>query len=357
MYFYGLDAFRAIAAILVIFGHVELIKSAQNLPNMFSELPFFMAQGDLAVTFFFVLSGFLITYLLLIEKEKYGSVSLKIFYLRRIFRIWPLYFLITFIGFYYLYFTVGFTSTDFKSLYYHLAVLSNIAPRSNPLAFQSWSIGVEEQFYILWPWIFFLPNKKSIYPIITIIIGLYLAKFFPVILSKLEIGPDVLRLKKFFDSARFDNMAMGGGLAYLMHYRLIRISPKFAKYIFIFTVIILSLQINIKYGLHNLIYSFIFALNIYFIVLTNDKKSILESGFIKYLGKISYGIYMWHVFAILIVINVTKNYLNFSLFSNNLILHILCVFLTIVISAASYEIFEDKFLKMKSKLSRLETMV
>ena len=54
-YFYGLDAFRAIAALLVILGHVELVKKGAGYPNIFDNRPFYMAHGSLAVTFFFVL--------------------------------------------------------------------------------------------------------------------------------------------------------------------------------------------------------------------------------------------------------------------------------------------------------------
>lgn len=347
VYFYGLDAFRAIAAILVIFGHVELIKSVQNLPNIYDDLPFFMAQGELAVTFFFVLSGFLITYLLLIEKEKYGKISFLKFYLRRIFRIWPLYFLITLLGFYYLYFSKGFTDVDFTSLYYYLAVLPNLAPRSNPLAFQSWSIGVEEQFYILWPLIFLLLGRKTIFPMLTIIVSLYLARVLPVVLLKMEFGTNILWLKSFFDSARFDNMAIGGGLAYMMHYGKLNIPIRYGKYVFLFTIAMLTCKFNFKYGLQHLIYSFIFALNIYFIIKLNKIDSVLESRYIKYLGKISYGIYMWHIIAINFAIYLTHNYFNYDHLWGNIFLHLTSILLTIMIASVSYELYENQFLKMK----------
>ncbi|WP_369075954.1 acyltransferase family protein, partial [Escherichia coli] len=60
-------------------------------------------HGDLGVNFFFVLSGFLITFLLFSEKEKYSHISITHFYLRRIFRIWPLYFLTLILGFFFIY--------------------------------------------------------------------------------------------------------------------------------------------------------------------------------------------------------------------------------------------------------------
>ncbi|SHL15607.1 Acyltransferase family protein [Flavobacterium xanthum] len=84
----GLDGLRGLAAILVILGHVELIKKSLGLKNLNDGGgPFILYLGNHAVTFFFVLSGFLITYLLLNEKEFYSKIEIKNFYLRRLLRI------------------------------------------------------------------------------------------------------------------------------------------------------------------------------------------------------------------------------------------------------------------------------
>ncbi len=95
----NLNGLRFFAALVVLISHVELIKSAMGLNNKF-RLMERLNLGGFGVYFFFVLSGFLITYLLLKEKERYNSISVKDFYLRRILRIWPLYYLIFLIGFF-----------------------------------------------------------------------------------------------------------------------------------------------------------------------------------------------------------------------------------------------------------------
>ena len=97
-YLPGLDSLRFFAAFFVIISHANqsIIKLGIGIPCTLS--PIFEKGGD-AVDFFFTLSGFLITYLLLQEKETTGSISLKNFYLRRVFRIWPLYFIVLAIGF------------------------------------------------------------------------------------------------------------------------------------------------------------------------------------------------------------------------------------------------------------------
>jgi peptidoglycan/LPS O-acetylase OafA/YrhL len=93
VYFENLNAIRFIAASLVVFHHIEQIKAIFGLPNFWNNEVFFII-GKLGVILFFVLSGFLISYLLYKEKELTNTIGIKNFYVRRILRIWPLYFLI-----------------------------------------------------------------------------------------------------------------------------------------------------------------------------------------------------------------------------------------------------------------------
>ena len=90
VYFKGLNALRFFAATLVVLMHMKSNLGNSALPT-FPDIGLF-SKGLIAVSFFFVLSGFLITYLLYVEYEKTNTISVKAFYLRRIFRIWPLYF-------------------------------------------------------------------------------------------------------------------------------------------------------------------------------------------------------------------------------------------------------------------------
>ena len=95
-YFDSLNGLRFFAAFLVVIHHSETIRLSYNMFNL-KQFSLFN-NGGLAVSFFFVLSGFLITYLLLKEKSVTNQISIKKFYLRRILRIWPLYYLLVFIG-------------------------------------------------------------------------------------------------------------------------------------------------------------------------------------------------------------------------------------------------------------------
>jgi len=97
VYFIGLDTLRAIGALSVVFGHIELTKKSLGLSNI-THLSFYKhTSGHLGVMLFFVLSGFLITYLLLKESENYKTVFVKQFYIRRALRIWPIYYLMVLI--------------------------------------------------------------------------------------------------------------------------------------------------------------------------------------------------------------------------------------------------------------------
>src|ERR1700741_1236659 len=94
IYFPNLNGLRFIAAFLVIIHHIEQIKSILHLPNYLGRIPCISKIGKFGVVLFFVLSGFLITYLLLTEENTFKKISVRQFYMRRILRIWPLYFLI-----------------------------------------------------------------------------------------------------------------------------------------------------------------------------------------------------------------------------------------------------------------------
>ncbi len=140
-YFPALDGLRAICIMLVISYHLH-----ENVPSFI--------HGAIGVDIFFVLSGFLITTLLLREKEKYGSVSLKGFYVRRAFRILPVYYLVLLF-----YFPIIWLLHDAarwhelkSALPYLLTFTQEYRPEwTGKVYAQTWSLGYEEKFYLLWP--------------------------------------------------------------------------------------------------------------------------------------------------------------------------------------------------------------
>src|SRR5690349_20307522 len=101
IYFKNLDSIRFIAAMMVFLQH-GISLSYRYLPiknTVWEKLLNTISNGGTGVSIFFVLSGFLITYLLISEHELKTKISLKNFYIRRVLRIWPLYFLVVFFSF------------------------------------------------------------------------------------------------------------------------------------------------------------------------------------------------------------------------------------------------------------------
>ena len=133
----ALDGLRAFSVLLVIFYH-------HNYP----------VPGDLGVLVFFVLSGFLITWLLLKEQAKHGDISLRLFYIRRSLRIFPAFYVYWFL-------VVGlFLATGkpvmpwgqvWASFFYFTNYYQAINGHLSSALSHTWSLGVEEQFYLLWP--------------------------------------------------------------------------------------------------------------------------------------------------------------------------------------------------------------
>src|SRR5215467_2966167 len=131
VFFPNLDGLRFICFLSVFLFHsfatnYQYIKGA---PLYRFVKGFLVANGNLGVNFFFVLSGFLITYLLFAEKEKYSKISIRNFYIRRILRIWPLFYFCVFFGFVIfpiLKHAFGEVSTETARPLYYLTFLNNI---------------------------------------------------------------------------------------------------------------------------------------------------------------------------------------------------------------------------------------
>src|SRR5580698_7268404 len=157
-YFPGLNALRFIAACFVLISHAYQTSVKVGFVDEVRSSVIF-DRGAAAVDFFFTLSGFLITYLLLQERAATGTISLSHFYLRRICRIWPLYFFILAIGFVSLgiiyprvFHVPYFEFPLIPGLLMYVAFLPNamFAFYKVGLLAPLWSIGVEEQFYLFW---------------------------------------------------------------------------------------------------------------------------------------------------------------------------------------------------------------
>ncbi|MGB0165237.1 MAG: acyltransferase family protein [Luteibaculum sp.] len=375
-YFPGLNALRFFSAAAVLVTHIELYKALLNVPSSVYLNPAVFYAGGMGVDFFFVLSGFLITYLLLLEIGKSGKVDFKAFFMRRLLRIFPLYYLLIVFGVIlnlkFEYFSLGGYTTDFmanigENIWLYFTMLPNVALsvyRPIPHIGQVWSIGVEEQFYLTWPLIIpFLYKGNRLWYLLFAIIGIKVALVLFADQLPLSItGREYLF--KYLAMSRFELMVAGGILAKMIFdnqiservARLTRSKILFALLIACVLALPYLMPESIIDGIH-LIYGILFVGILACIVVNRQiGESLDRVKFLNYFGKISYGIYMYQMIIVFVVVKFFSALFNYG--SDNALLfnfyvYSVSVILTLAISALSYEYFEKGFLRLKNKHQRV----
>jgi peptidoglycan/LPS O-acetylase OafA/YrhL len=375
VYFPGLNSLRFIAAFLVYFSHVEQLKGLFGFANHYA-VPAIRQVGNLSVTFFFVLSGFLITYLLFAERQKTQTISVKDFYVRRLLRIWPLYYLTIILGvfilpnFNFLYtdslkesLSEGLTSKIILYALFLPQIVMVTLSRSIYLE-PTWSIGIEEQFYLFWP-VLVKYFKNFIKLMVVLVLILFSIRLTAIVLSQFSTNASILNIanfiKNYFYLARFQCMIAGGIAAYVLFHRKKQIlnfifskTVQVVTYATLFACLIGGVSVfRINHELYSLFFM-ILVLNV-----AGNPRSIIQFNYkpLDYLGNISYGLYMFHELAIGISISLIGVFLgyNFTDAGSFAALYIVSFIFTVVISMASYHFFEARFLKYKSRFSTIVT--
>lgn len=362
-YFPNLNGIRSVAALMVLFHHIEQAKAALGIANLY-HLSVIKHMGRLGVGLFFVLSGFLITYLLLQEKQHHGSISTGKFYLRRIFRIWPIYFLIIALSYFvFPYLELlsypGANANVFthynQRLFFLALVLPNYAFVLYDLPYwcaQAWSIGVEEQFYYLWPWLIKYPKRRvSIFLLFIAatagILYLGLQTLDTDHATQLEI------VGTFLGQFRIQTMAVGGVCAYLVFADKKAILEVVYRRNVQIAVYLLTLALFVS-GIHFFAFMEVYSLLFGFFILnlSSNPHSIIniKGRFMTYSGKISYGLYLYHVIALVLVLNVLRIYWpGLSGAPYNILLYGLVVGLSIALAGVLYEFLEKPILRYKDQ--------
>jgi len=354
-YIVQLDGLRFFAVLMVMIAHwLQWLWVKPFLTNF----PF--VHG---VILFFVLSGFLITKILLTNKDDSISANiskqhlLKNFYIRRFLRIFPIYYLLLFF----------LLSIDYKNtkelLPWLLSYSSNIyqsiynIPIGNFNHF--WSLGVEEQFYLFWPClILFCKSKKVLTAIIVTITGAILIKFYFFFF----IGKWMATA--FFTINCMHALGIGALLSYLVLYKrnIIEIisKPIWLYLALFFYIVLFFIQYKFKLNWYKeVIDEFAFALLSSLIILrasTNGFKwgfkYILENKFIVYAGKISYGLYVYHLFMPDLFYYIEPK---IGLSVNNKYTAFVCFFLlTFLVAHFSWILIEKPINNLKSKVPYLK---
>lgn len=379
VYFSGLNGLRFFAAFLVIITHSESIRAKLGFFHI-SQWSI-SRNGGLAVQFFFVLSGFLISYLLFQEFRNTNTISVKQFYWRRVLRIWPLYYLIAFVGLYLLpYLVLPLMGQPFHAdfdiwtgSFLFLFFLPNLAnawfetQHLHPL----WSIGVEEQFYLVWA------------PLVKYLRQYFIAICLAIIVLKISLMQYCIAffptswVTAFVATLQFECMAIGGlGAYWLFHGGKVAENIWFSKPIQILVFLLIGSQIFAHIALNNsdlwlskiwqfafngIPYSIISNLLFLYLILNiaqNPKRIInTDNKILHFLGEISYGLYMYNPLVINLVVKVFAKKLQALPQPIFLIaMYLLTMLVLVIVSYLSFRFFEKPILKRgaKKQASRIE---
>lgn len=343
-YFGGLDGLRFLSIFAVVWHHTPFRLGWFNAEN----------YGFLGVDLFFVISGFLIVTLLLRERDKVGTISLRAFYIRRSLRIFPLYYgFLCAIAILYLIFNPESERAlaYFADLPIYLLYLSNMFPIGLGLL---WSLASEEQFYLVWPF-FEKYFRKYIYHILifSVLIN-QLMNFQRAAIAEWLGMPHLNDLSIM--QVTFTPILLGVGLAHALHnkstfiYAQKLLSASYATLLWLVLLVVsCSFLPDDISGLTRLFIQIVMMLLVGSVVIREDTKlmPLLKFRPIARIGAISYGIYLFHIHAIV----VAKNILVKVGLDQELMVFILGYGLSIVAAELSYRFFETPFLKLKAKFS------
>lgn len=353
LYFPGLNALRFYAAFSVIIVHIGTnfgeLRTRASIGTLLEAL---VMDAQTAVTLFFVISGFLITSLLLVERDRTSTVSIRKFYVRRILRIWPLYYLIASVGFFVLPLVLGESyalyDVPLRSIILVFALMPNFVGPLGPLG-HLWTIGLEEQFYVAMPW---LVKTRHLIFACSIVITLKLA------LEPVAAAFNSDAIMNLFYSARFEAMAIGAVGAWVVHNQhptLKIIYSPFAQIIVVVIFVYLTLVDVSVTSINTFIMSVSFAALI-INVATNPRSPLrVETPLTTYFGVRSYGLYMFHFPILYLTLWGLRSANITDTATYDVLLYGITLGATLTITLLSYRFFEQPILRLKSRFAVVAT--
>ncbi|MEO8209422.1 MAG: acyltransferase [bacterium] len=355
-----LDGIRGVAILLVILWHYvnnQLVKNDSGIISFILKLTSNCLNG---VDLFFVLSGFLIGGILL--KYKNSKNYFKTFYLRRIFRIFPLYY--TVLGLYIiLYFSIPNITQIMPVLFtdtvpiwsftvycqnFLMALKYSFGPGWLGV---TWSLAIEEQFYLFLPLLIFILNRQILtIVVILLIIAATVLRYFAL---------DNFQMHLLFQY-RMDSLFTGVLLAIMLKNlyveNFLKSQKKLIYTLFLILLIVYFLftfeVILIPHYLTFFLFNTLFAIFIIIPLLFKDSRisKFLRNKILRQIGVISYGIYLFHMIIIYFIYWVLgKNRLEIN---NNLLISVIAVVafgFTLLLSFVSFYFFENKIIKYGHK--------
>jgi len=353
-YYPALDGLRGLAILLIVFYH------------NFGFINYFFF-GWLGVDLFFVLSGFLITDILL--KTKNDQNYLRNFYARRVLRIFPLYYLTLLL---FIIILPAFNNNLnlnyyqdnqlwFWSYLQNWLFIFHPPPPATEALSHLWSLAVEEQFYLIWPLVIliFKKPKTLFYLLIVVLVGVILLRFF-LWTYKIEN----IAYFNLYTFSRIDGLCIGSMLALLRI-----INPRIINRYFSFIVLALAL-LNFIFFLFNRQNQFSFpylaiagytTFAVIFALLVNEgvesENSFINKVFsislLKFFGKISYGLYIFHWPLYLVIRSFFEESWkrNIQFIDASVLISLMASLLGIFIAWLSYRFFESPILSLKKNFT------
>jgi len=284
-YFPALDGIRAISVLMVMSNHLHSGSAIMR-----------RTPGWAGVDTFCVLSGFLITTLLMREQQKVGTVRLRAFYLRRFFRIVPIFLLVLLLYVPVAYFGEhGLRWQAFKSaLPLYLTFMQEFVPHEAPFSF-SWTLGIEEKFYLIWPILAFILLKR---PRTRIALAAILSFIFGVIYILLESSSD----RAFYQARSYGALALGSLLACCLASRIaLPLSRSLKSLPSVLPVLFILLSFGLVDYDRKFILLFDFAIAIlisHILLVPSFVRNWLSSSLPVWIGKRSYSMYLIHLLVL-----------------------------------------------------------
>jgi peptidoglycan/LPS O-acetylase OafA/YrhL len=369
-----LDVLRFLAFLLVFLSHS--LKSApeprtvQLLKGFSSAYYASVVASGFGLTLFFTLSSFLICELLLRERAVAGTVQIKQFYFRRILRIWPLYYLGLALGVLVALLPGGRTG-DLVAIGWFSIFLSTwiipargfLASPVNPL----WSISVEEQFYAVVPWLAKFCNRKMLFGFCWVVIAT--SNAWLIYLGRVRAPIGRVWGNSF---VQFEAFAAGILLCLILRGRLPKLSV-WRRIILLgsaWTCWLFAGQLRALFGPDqnpgswSLMGGYGLAAlgSVIFLIAFLGADSSLLPKWAIYLGRISFGLYVYHEFARYLTIGLARHMEAFTIKNHALKTLravgaelILPLGLTVLMAMLSYRFFEAPFLKMKKRHSLIDS--
>jgi peptidoglycan/LPS O-acetylase OafA/YrhL len=369
-YFPCLDEVRGLGALSVMVNHFEQMKLWAGYKCLFN-ISIVAHLGLESVRVFFVISGFLICYLLLQEQRQFQKIDIGKFYVRRILRIWPLYYLIIFVSFFLvphlLHFPQAIIPEAFQisaALHEHfweklglfMIFLPNLCLQLYPLvigASQCWTLALEEQFYLFCP--VFLTFFRSL-PVVAIL-AICSLKYIALLLINLTTAhspaaPFASAAATFVNNLDFESFTAGGLAAFvLIAYP--KITRKIVSYPMLgaFLAVAVMVLLTCDFQLHRWAATATFAVMVLHLAVKSTACGAIRQQF-RYLGRISYGMYMFHPIVMCSVILLLQPIMSgTNVIKFNFWFYSLSLAGTVAAGAISYKYFEQPFLRLKDKLA------